>query len=52
MDQSKNERFSTQEAINYIFCTKKGKKVPVCKMLPLGPLGLCPTQYFQFCHVN
>ena len=42
MDLSKNKRFSAQEAINYIPRTEKRKKVPICKMLPLGPLGLCP----------
>ena len=44
MDLSKNKHFSTQKAINYIPCTEKRKKVPVCKMFPLDPLGLCPPQ--------
>ena len=33
MDPSKNNRFSAEEAINYIPCTKKRKKVPACEML-------------------
>ena len=32
MHVSKNNRFSTQEAINFIPCTKRRKKVPVCEM--------------------
>ena len=32
MDLSKNNRFSTQEAINHITHTEKRKKVPVCEM--------------------
>ena len=31
MDLSKNNQVSTQEAINYIPCTEKRKKVPACK---------------------
>ena len=42
MDLSENKHFSTQEAINY------KKKVPVCKMLPLDPLGLCPPSVSTF----
>ena len=33
MDISKNNRVSTEEAINYIPRTEKRKKVPVCEML-------------------
>ena len=33
MDPSKNNRLSTEEAINYISRTKKRKTVPVCEML-------------------
>ena len=52
MDVSKNRSFSIQEVINYTPRTEKGKKIPVCKMLFLGPLGLYPPQYLQFCHEN
>ena len=33
MDLSKNNRFSTEEAIDYIPCAKKRIKAPVCEML-------------------
>ena len=33
MDLSKNNSFLTEEAINYIVCAEKRKKVPVCEML-------------------
>ena len=33
MDLSKNNSFLTEEAINYIACAEKRKKVPVCEML-------------------
>ena len=33
MDPSKNNRFSAEEAMNYIPHTKKKKKVPICEML-------------------
>ena len=32
MNLSKNNRFSAEEAINYISGTEKRKKVPVCEM--------------------
>ena len=48
MDLSKNKRFSTQEAINYIPHAEKRKKVPVRKMLPLDPLDLCPPNTSNF----
>ena len=47
MDLSKNKRFSTQKVKNNVPSTEKRKKVPVCKMLHLSPLNLCPPQYFQ-----
>ena len=33
MNLSKNNRFSAEEAINYISGTEKKKKVPVCEMI-------------------
>ena len=33
MDLSKNNRFSAEEAKDYISCTEKRKTVPVCEML-------------------
>ena len=30
MDLSKNNRFSAEEAKNYVPRTEKGKKVPIC----------------------
>ena len=33
MDPSKNNRFSAEEAMNYIPHTKKKKKVPISEML-------------------
>ena len=39
MDLSKNNSFSTEEAINYTPRTEKRKKVPICEMLePSGSL--------------
>ena len=50
--RSKNNRFSAEEAINYITRTEvlRRKKVPLCEML--SPLGLCPPPCFQFSHGN
>ena len=44
MDLSKNNRFSAEEAKNYIPCTEKRKKVPVCEMLELSrSLSILPS---------
>ena len=32
MNLSKNNRFSTQKAVNCILCTEKRKKAPVCEI--------------------
>ena len=51
MDLSKNKhnRFSAEEAINYIPHTKKRKKVPVCKMLESsGSLSSPLLQYWSW----
>ena len=40
IDLSRKKLFSTQEAINNIPSTAKRKKVALCKMFPLGSLGL------------
>ena len=52
MDLSKNKhnRFSAEEAINYIPRTKKRKKVPVCEMRESSDLS--PPPCFQFYHGN
>ena len=50
MDLSKNNRFSTEEAINYILRTEKRKKVAVCEMLQSS--GPCTPPFFQFYHGN
>ena len=38
--RSENNRFSTQEAINCIPRTEKGKKVPVCEMSSVSYMSL------------
>ena len=47
MDLSKNKRFPRQKAKNNVLSTLKRKKVPVCKMLHLSPLNICPPQNFE-----
>ena len=47
MDLSKNKRFPREKAKNNVPSTGKRMKVPVCKMLHLSPLNICPSQKFQ-----
>ena len=54
MNLSKTNRFSAEEAKNYIPRTKKRKKVPVCEILKFldSMWILCPRPCFQFYHGN
>ena len=48
MNLSKNNRFSAEEAVNYIPCAVKKRRYQYVKCL--SPLGLYPPPCFQFDH--